>query len=126
MQRIDPETGADVRIEAANMRFIVPTPNWTWLISSDGSTQRVSATSVAPARDTGRKAPVAIGAAYSNGVVWINAGDAIGFDANSGKVRTRIELGRARYQASGGIAVLGGRVWVAEPSRDRVVGAPIP
>jgi hypothetical protein len=125
MQRIDPATGHQVRIEAANMRFIVPTPKWTWLIAADGATQRVAATSVAAADDAGRKAPVAIGAVYSHGAVWINAGDAIRFDADTGQIGTRIRLAKARYQASGGIAVLGKRVWVAQPAHDRVIGAPI-
>ena len=71
MQRIDPVTGAQVRIEADNMRFIVPTPRWIWLLAS-GSTQRVAAGSVAPAKDAGRKGPTAIGATYADGMVWIN------------------------------------------------------
>jgi hypothetical protein len=125
MQRFDPANGQEVRIEAANMRFIVPTPRWTWLIAASGSTQRVATGSVEPAKDSGRKAPVAIGATYADGIVWINAGDAIGFDARTGKIAHRIELAAARYRATGGIAVLGGRVWVAQPDRDRVVGAPI-
>jgi hypothetical protein len=125
MQRFDPATGQEVRIEAANMRFIVPTPRWTWLIAADGSTQRVAAASVQPATDAGRKAPLAIGATEAGGTVWINAGDVIGFDASTGKIEHRIALGTVRYQASGGIAVLGERVWVAQPARDQVIGVPI-
>lgn len=124
MQRIDPATGAQVRIEAANMRFIVPTPRWTWLLSG-WTTQRVATGSVAPAKDAGRKARIAIGASYADGTVWINAGDAIGFDANTGKVRVTIDLPRASWQATGGIAKLGSRIWLADPRRNRVVGAPI-
>jgi hypothetical protein len=125
MQRFDPATGANVRIEATNMRFIVPTPRWTWLITAAGTTQRVASGSVRPAQDAGRKAPVAIGATYAHGVVWINAGDAVGFDATTGRTKYRVKLGRVRYQAAGGIAVFGGRVWVADPAADTVVGAPI-
>jgi hypothetical protein len=125
MQRIDPATGDDVRIEAANMRFIVPTPRWIWLISATGTTQRVGVGSVGPARDTGRKGSVAIGTTFADGIVWINAGDAVGFDADTGEISHRIELGRARWRSTGGIAVLGDRVWLADPARDRVVGAPI-
>jgi hypothetical protein len=57
--------------------------------------------------------------------VWINAGDAVGLDATTGRTKYRVKLGRVRYQAAGGISVFGGRVWVADPAADTVVGAPI-
>jgi hypothetical protein len=124
MQRIDPATGAQVRIEASNMRFIVPTQRWIWLLSS-GSSQRLATGSVAPAKDAGRKGPIAIGATYADGMVWINAGDVIGFDADTGKVRVTIDLQKVSWQATGGIAKLGSRIWVADPGRSQIVGVPI-
>ena len=124
MQRIDAQTGAQVRIEAGNMRFIVPTPKWIWLLSG-GSVQRVAAGSSGPAKDAGRKAPTSIGIVHVGGTVWINAGDAIAFDADTGKVGVRISLHRQSYQATGGIAKLGSRIWVADPAREQIVGAPL-
>jgi hypothetical protein len=122
MQRVDPVTGSQVRIESTNMRFIVPTPRWIWLLSG-GATQRVATGSAAPARDAGREPPIAIGATYADGTVWINGGDVIGFDADTGKSRVKIDLPKASPQATGGIAKLASRIWVADPGGQQLIGA---
>lgn len=122
MQRVDPVTGSQVRIESTNMRFIVPTPRWTWLISG-GATQRVATGSAAPAKDVGKEPRIAIGATYADGTVWVNAGDVIGLDADTGKVRVTIHLAKANPEATGGIAELDSRIWVADPAGQQVIGA---
>jgi len=100
----------------------VPTPKWIWLISG-GTAQRVAADSGGPAADAGRKGRISIGAVYADGTVWVNAGDVVGFDADTGKIRVTIPLDRQRYQATGGIAKLGSRIWVADPAGGQIVGS---
>jgi hypothetical protein len=121
VERIDASNGERVRIEASNMQFIVPTPRWIWLLEN-GLAQRLAAGSDAPAIDSGRKAPISIGAAYADGVVWINAGGAIGFDAKTGKVAVHLDLHPQPYQAIGGIAKLGSWIWAADSTGGRIVG----
>jgi hypothetical protein len=124
MQRVDPVTGEQVRIEANNMQFIVPTPKWIWLIAN-GTTQRLAANSDGPAVDAGKKARVSIGAVFAGGGlgwVLINSGGAVGFDAETGKVHLVIDLHRQRGQTSGGIALIDNYIWVADPSSQRIVG----
>jgi hypothetical protein len=124
MDRIDPTSGALVDLPVGyNDRFLLTTPRWLWLINT-GSAQRIDPTDgkAVDARSK-TKASGAIGASYYHGVVWINDGAAVGFDARSGAMVERIPaFPGVKWWWTGGIAQLGRRVWVADPAGDRVVG----
>lgn len=126
MFRVDPRTAEVTDIQVGdNDRFIVPTPQWIWLINS-GYAQRMDANGTAIDPRSIHKAKDSIGASYSNGTVWINAGGAVGFDAKTGAITTRLPaFSHVNYQSSGGIAQLGDHVWVADPDGDLVYGLPL-
>lgn len=127
MDRIDPTSGALSDLPVGyNDRFLVATPRWLWLINTGGA-QRIDPTDgrAVDARSR-KKASGSIGASYSHGVVWINDGAAVGFDARSGAVVERISaFTGVKWWWTGGIAQLGPRVWLADPAGDRVVGLPL-
>jgi hypothetical protein len=126
MYRVDPRTAEVTDIQVGyNDRFIVPTPQWIWLIDS-GSAQRMDSTGAPVDPRSKRKAKQSIGASYSNGIVWINDGAAVGFDAETGAITTRLPaFSDVKYQSSGGIAQLGNRVWLADPEGDLLYGLPL-
>jgi hypothetical protein len=127
MDRIDPTSGALSDLPVGyNDRFLVATPRWLWLINTGGA-QRIDPTDgrAVDARSR-KKASGSIGASYSHGVVWINDGAAVGFDARSGAVVERISaFTGVKWWWTGGIAQLGPRVWLADPAGDHVVGLPL-
>src|SRR5207237_7461100 len=112
--RVDPVTAKidDLRI-GYNQRFIIPTPRWVWLVDS-GSAQRIDPRIGALADPRAKKkAAQAIGVAYSDGTVWLNAGTVVGFDATTGKTTARIRgFTGSKWWWAGGSAQLGSRVWV--------------
>ncbi|MEP6665557.1 MAG: hypothetical protein ABJA81_03820 [Nocardioidaceae bacterium] len=124
MDRIDPTSGALADLSIGyNDRFLVTTPRWLWLINT-GSAQRIDPTdgTAVDARPK-KKTSGSIGATYSHGVVWINAGTAVGIDATSGAVVERIPaFAGLKWWWTGGIAQLGRRVWLADPAGDRLFG----
>jgi hypothetical protein len=127
MYRVDPASGAVTDLQVGyNDRFLVPTPRWLWLVNT-GAVQRIDptdGTAVDPRAK--KKARDSIGASYAHGTVWINDGAAIGLDARSGAVIQRIPLFTGvKWWWSGGIAQLGQRVWLVDPSAGRVVGVPL-
>ncbi len=127
MDRIDPTSGALADLPVGyNDRFLVSAPRWLWLINT-GSARRIDPTDgkAVDARSK-KKAGGSIGASYSHGVVWINDGAAVGFDARSGAVVDRIQaFTGVKWWWTGGIAQLGRRVWLVDPAGDRVVGVPL-
>jgi hypothetical protein len=124
MDRIDPNSGQVTDLPVGyNDRFLVTTPRWLWLIDR-GSAQRIDPSdgSAVDARAV-RKTSGSIGASYSHGIVWVNNGTAIGLDAKSGDVVERIPaFAGIKWWWTGGIAQLGQRVWLVDPSGDRVLG----
>jgi hypothetical protein len=126
MYRVDPRIAEVTDIQVGyNDRFIVPTPQWIWLINA-GSAQRMDSTGAPVDSRPKRKAKQSIGASYSDGTVWINDGAAVGFDAKTGTITTRLPaFFDVNYQSSGGIARLGDRVWLADPDGDLLYGLPL-
>ncbi len=127
MDRIDPTSGALADLPVGyNDRFLVTTPRWLWLINA-GSAQRIDPNDgkAVDARSK-KKASGSIGVSYAHGVVWINDGAAVGFDARSGALVDRIPaFPGVKWWWTGGIAQLGRSVWLADPAGDRVVGLPL-
>ena len=69
-----------------------------------------------------RKAGASLGVTYSHGTVWINDGNLVGFDADTGRVTARYHIsGHQSWQAVAGIAILGSDAWLVDPGGGRIV-----
>ena len=123
--RIDPKTGGVTVISSPYAGFVASTQKEVWFVDTSGGAFSIgpdggSATRSAP------KAPVALGVASDGSTVWINDGDLVGFDADTGKVTQRVDVsGRQKAQSVAGIAILGGSIWLVDPKGQRIVEATI-
>jgi hypothetical protein len=121
LSEISPRTGEIVRnIDAPYTEFVTVAEHRVWAASADGS--------IAPLhRKAGRlgdQLKVArriTGVSFGSDTLWLNAGDLIGIDPDTGRVVDRVSAGHPE-DANVGIAQLSDRVWLAEPTRGRLVG----
>jgi hypothetical protein len=128
MYRIDPATGdvTDLTGMGYNDRFIVPTSAGVWLIDAGTAERFDPETGERIGRPNQRKARGSIGVILSGTTIWINDGDAVGFDVTTGKVTDRLDgSGAFRSWWTAGVARLGDRVWLVDPAHDAVLGLPL-
>jgi hypothetical protein len=124
VSKIDPSNGSVVSISAPYAKFVVPTRSHVWFIDANGRVFTVdeSGKGSTPAI---KRARAALGVTSSKGTVFINDGDLVSFDADTGTVmqRTRV-AGRQNWQAIAGIATLGPNLWLVDPKGQRIVAVP--
>jgi hypothetical protein len=128
MYRIDPATGdvTDLTDMGYNDRFIVPTSAGVWLIDAGTAERFDPETGERIGRPNQRKARGSIGVSLSGTTIWINDGDAVGFDVTTGKVTDRLDgSGAFKWWWTAGVARLGNRVWLADPAHEAVLGLPL-
>jgi hypothetical protein len=99
--------------------FVVVARHLVWSAGRDG---RIAQLRSGSGRFSRRRsvADKIMGISSGRGVVWINAGDLIGVDAKTGRVVRRHPVARA-VNANAGVALLGDRVWLAEPATNGLV-----
>jgi hypothetical protein len=122
VSRIDPVNGREMRIGLpVYAGFVVPTKRWLWLIGQ-GQVARLDPLNGSVSKGTVQRARQSFGVTYTDGTVWINDGDLVGFDAMTGRVTARESVnGPQDWQSVAGIAVLGPDVWLVDPADQRVV-----
>lgn len=128
MYRIDPATGdaTDLTGMGNNDRFIVPTSAGVWLIDAGTAERFDPETGERIGRPNQRKARGSVGVSLSGTTIWINDGEAVGFDVTTGKVTNRLDgSGTSKSWWTAGVARLGNRVWLADPAHDAVLGLPL-
>jgi hypothetical protein len=124
VSRFDLSTSKKTYIQTSvRTQFVVPTPNWVWLIDH-GTVERLrpDGTGGASFGKAGKKAPQSLGVTYGRGTIWINAGNVVGFDADTGKVTARIQAaGPQDYWVNSGIALLGSHIWLVDAAKGQVL-----
>ncbi len=123
--KIDPTTGGVTVISSPYAGFVASTQNEMWFVDTSGGAFSISPDGGSATRSS-TKAPVALGVTTDGSTVWINDGDLVGFDADTGKVTQRIDVsGRQKAQSVAGIAILGQSIWLVDPKGQRIVEATI-
>ena len=103
--------------------FVVVARHEVWTADHDGSVSELR-TGSGRFDDSQSVASSIMGVSSSRGVLWLNAGDLIGIDAQTGRVLLRRQVARP-MDANAGVAQLGGNVWLSEPGEDRVVAVSV-
>jgi outer membrane protein assembly factor BamB len=123
--RIDPNTGGVTVISSPYAGFVASTPKEMWFVDVSGGAFSISPDG-GSASGSAPKAPVALGVTTDGTTVWINDGDLVGFDAETGKVTQRVDVsGRQKAQSVAGVAILGQSIWLVDPKGQRIVEATI-
>jgi hypothetical protein len=123
--RIDPKTGGVTVISSPYAGFVASTQKEMWFVDASGEAFSINPDGGSATRST-PKAPVALGVTSDASAVWINDGDLVGFDAETGKVTQRVDVsGGQKAQSVAGIAILGGGIWLVDPKGQRIVEATI-
>lgn len=119
--RIDPSTGSHMDLSAPFARFVVPTGSRIWFIDANGYVFSMDPAGSRPSKSV-RIARVALGVTFDHGMVLINDGDLVVFDARSGTVTQRVHVsGKQSAQAVAGIAALGSTIWLVDPKGQRII-----
>jgi hypothetical protein len=125
--RFDPRTGQVRRFEGnAYASFVTVSDGEVWLGYRSGEFGTIDA---AGHLHAGPMVPQRLGAlgGITTGLdrVFANAGSLVVIDAQSGSVRVRPGVSRSKRLSDAGIAVLGHRVWMADPIRGQIRGIAI-
>lgn len=121
--RIDPATGGVTVISSPYAQFVASTQAKMWFVDASGEAFSIDPAG-GSASHSAPRAPVALGVTSDGSTVWINDGDLVGFDATTGRVTQHVDVsGRQDAQSVGGIAILGGGIWLVDPKGQRIVEA---
>jgi hypothetical protein len=124
VSNIDPSSGSVTELSAPYARFAVPTDERVWFIDTNGNAFWIDPSSRRASHPV-NKSRVALGATSNHGTVFINDGDLVGFDADTGAVTRRADVsGRQNFRAVAGVAVLGSNIWLVDPKGERIVAVP--
>jgi hypothetical protein len=124
ISKFDPATGTMVSDLQQPMRaFVTIAGNRLWVTDRAGGVLSIDpmTEAVSKARDVGHGI---MGVTASARVLWVNAGDLVAIDLSTGRVVLVVRIAKPTY-ATAGIAVLGHRVWLAEPGLQQLVGVEV-